>query len=99
MSNQENQTRLYAIVNPADIIECYTEGYNREEVIARATAYFANRLAEDYEYGEHDRDVKLIIYNEETGNETIEDLTLEFVVEKDCDEYDGGRFDYNTSRI
>lgn len=75
---------------------CVNEGYDREAAIESAQQYYCERAEEDGEYGEGERDAILVIYNEDTDTETTEEITLSWHAERDT--YDGGRFDYYSSR-
>jgi hypothetical protein len=42
-------------------------------------------MADDGEYGDGERDATLVIYDEKTDNETLEDITLSWHCEKPID--------------
>lgn len=92
------QDKIFAVCDFDDtfITICESE-VSREDVIRKATEYFEQKRFDDGEYGDFQLDVKLCIYSVETGNETVEDITLDICVEKDT--CDGGRSDYYGSRI
>jgi len=101
MSEQKYLYSIYEIseVKPgaeSGLGDCICEEYNRDEVIKKAVDYFEQNSVDNMEFGEGALDVKLIIHDEKTENETIEDLTIEWLAEDDG--YDGGAFDCNTSR-
>lgn len=75
---------------------CLCEDYDREKAIESAQEYYCNRAEEDGEYGEGERDAILVAYNKDTDAESVEEITLTWHAEKD--DYDGGRFDYYSSR-
>jgi len=91
--SEPTQTKLYSVYVDAD---CICEEHSREGSIKKATVYFKNIALDNMEHGEGEQEIKLLITNEANGNETIEDVTLEWYAETDAD--DGGAFDYNTSR-
>lgn len=87
---------LYSVYNDQKLSACITEDYDRAKAIADAEAYYCNRAEEDSEYGAGERDAVLVIYNDDTDAESVEEITLKWHAEKDT--YDGGRFDYYNSR-
>ena len=77
--------------------QCVSEEHKtKEEAIEKAEQVFLLKAVDNDEWGKGDASCILYIYDDETGNETIEPVTIEWEAEKD--NYDGGRFDYISSR-
>lgn len=91
-------TRVYSIYDLSPetnkkLGSCVTDGYSREEVIDAAQGYYEERDEEEGNSGNHSRDMILVIYDDKTGEEKIEEITISWTAERG-DGYDGGRFDY-----
>lgn len=71
---------------------CINDGFTRSGVIETAELYFEQQAIDDGETGDGERDVYLVSYDDDTGKETVEEITLTWCIEEDT--YDGGRFDY-----
>ena len=76
---------------------CISEGDSKEQAISRAINYFETEMQDNDETGTSDQEVTIISYNEKTEKETSKQITLRVTL--DNDNYDGGRFDYNNSRL
>ncbi|MGB0817790.1 MAG: hypothetical protein ACPGQQ_02700 [Candidatus Puniceispirillaceae bacterium] len=97
--------KLYSVYDAPSFIErqqgrqlggCITEANDRAEAIKEAEDFYCQQMVEDCEYGEYDREAILVTYDESTGKETTEKITLSWHAEPDL--YDGGRADYYASR-
>jgi hypothetical protein len=97
--------KVYAVYETPSFIEkqrgqtlgsCITDGYGRDQVIADAEDFYCTRAEEEAEYGEGERDALLVTHDEKTDAESVEPITLKWQAVRDT--YDGGRFDYYSSR-
>lgn len=75
--------------------EIITDGFNKHSVIQAALMHLITTSEENEEWGEHERELVLFT-QDENEDEIYEIIKLEWVAEKD--EYDGGRYDYYSSR-
>lgn len=64
---------------------CITDGYDRDDVIRRATEYFETQREDDGEYGSWQEEVELVTYDTVTDKETTENLTLSGEAEEGYD--------------
>ena len=64
---------------------CIDAGLDRKEVIQSATNYYEEKMSDDGEYGSHEVDALLYIYDEDANTEEFEHITLDLIVEKPID--------------
>lgn len=76
--------------------ECVSEGYVRAEVIEKAEDYFRRQAEANEQWGDGEKEAELVTVCTDDSEEKIERITLSWHAEKDT--YDGGRFDYHSSR-
>jgi len=88
---------VYEIKNGENSGYCVTENDDRASAIASAQDYYCERAEQNGEYGQGECDVMIVTYDEKTNIETEEVITLKWYAMKDV--YDGGRYDFYTSRI
>lgn len=89
-----NDQKCYSILNKEGDVVC--DGYDLAKVIGTYIEHMQQLAAEDGEYYRWSEVVTINVTDENDQESTIEQ-TLHF--DSKDDGYDGGRFDYNSSRI
>lgn len=63
---------------------CIADGYDREQVIRQAENYYSELAVENGEYGQGEKELKMVIQYESLGCIEVEqDVTISWYVERD----------------